>query len=118
MAGQENPVTVIYDNHFNEVCKYLILTNHAAETVGAIFNEDWWRKLTPEERKSIETAAAETSDWLRAFTAQNEARQIAELRAKSMTVIKPDISGFVTRGKNVSIDPKLAVWVKRLEAVE
>jgi TRAP-type transport system periplasmic protein len=118
VAGQENPVTVIYDNHFNEVCKYLILTNHAAETVGAIFNEDWWRKLTPENRKSIETAAAETSDWLRTFTRQNESRQIDELRGKGMTVIKPDISGFVARGKNVSIDPKLAVWVKRLEAVE
>ena len=35
-----------------------------------------------------------------------------------MTVIKPDISGFVARGKNVAIDPRLAVWVKRLEAVE
>jgi tripartite ATP-independent transporter DctP family solute receptor len=118
VAGQENPVTVIYDNHFNEVCQYLILTNHAAETVGAIFNEDWWRKLTPENRKSIETAAAETSDWLRTFTRQNESRQIDELRGKGMTVIKPDISGFVARGKNVSIDPKLAVWVKRLEAIE
>ena len=118
VAGQENPVTVIYDNHFNEVCKYLILTNHAAETVGAIFNEDWWRKLTPENRKSIETAAAETSEWLRTFTRQNESRQIDELRGKGMTVIKPDISGFVARGKNVSIDPKLTVWVKRLEAVE
>jgi TRAP-type transport system periplasmic protein len=118
VAGQENSVTVIYDNHFSEVCKYLILTNHAGETVGAIFNEDWWRKLTPESRKSIETAAAEASDWLRTFTRQNESRQIDELRGKGMTVIKPDISGFMARGKNVSIDPKLAVWVKRLEAAE
>jgi TRAP-type C4-dicarboxylate transport system substrate-binding protein len=118
VTGQENPVTVIYDNHFDEVCKYLILTNHAAETVGVIFNENWWQKQSPEDRKAIETAAAATSDWLRDFTDQNEARQIDELRAKGMTVIKPDISGFVTRGKNVSLDPKLAVWVKRFEAME
>ncbi len=118
VAGQENPVTVIYDNHLDEVCKYLILTNHAAETVGVIFNEGWWRKLTPEDRKSIETAAAETSDWLRTFTRENESRQIDRLRAKGMTVINPDISGFVARGKNVSLDPKLAEWVERLRAVE
>ena len=118
VTGQENPVTVIYDNHFNEVCKYLILTNHAAETVGVIFNENRWQKLAPEYRKAIETAAAETSDWLREFTRQNEARQIDELRAKGMTVIKPDISGFAARGKNVSIDPKLDVWVKRFQAME
>jgi TRAP-type transport system periplasmic protein len=118
VAGQENPVTGIYDNHFYEVCKYLILTNHAAETVGAIFNENWWQKLPSENRQAIETAAAETSDWLRDFTRQNEARQIDELHAKGMTVIKPDISGFVARGKNVSLDPKLAEWVKRLDAAE
>jgi tripartite ATP-independent transporter DctP family solute receptor len=118
VTGQENPVTVIYDHHLHEVCKYLILTNHAAETVGVIFNESWWQKLRPEERKAIETAAAATSDWLRDFTRQNETRQIEELRAKGMTVIKPDISGFVTRGKNVTIDPKLQVWVKRFEAME
>ena len=74
MAGQENPVTVIYDNHLDEVCKYLILTNHAAETVGADLQRGLVAQaLTPEERKSIGDAAAETSDWLRAFTAQNEA---------------------------------------------
>jgi TRAP-type transport system periplasmic protein len=118
VAGQENPVTVIYDNHFDEVCKYLILTNHAAETVGAIFNESWWQKLPPENRHAIETAATETSDWLRDFTRQNESRQIDQLRAKGMTLIKPDISGFVARGKTVSLDPELAEWVKRLDAVE
>jgi tripartite ATP-independent transporter DctP family solute receptor len=118
VSGQENSVTVIYDNHFNEVCKYLILTNHAAETLGAIFNEAWWQKLTPEDRKSIETAAAETSDWLRTFTQQNESRQIDELRGKGMIVVKPDVSGFVARGKNVAIDPKLAPWVRRFGTVE
>ena len=118
VTGQENPVTVIYDNHFNEVCKYLILTNHAAETVGVIFNENWWQKLTPEERKAIETAAAATSDWLRDFTRQNETRQIDELRTKGMTVISPDVSGFVARGRNVVIDPKLEPWVKRFQALD
>jgi TRAP-type C4-dicarboxylate transport system substrate-binding protein len=118
VAGQENSVTVIYDNHLDEVCKYLILTNHAAETLGVIFNEAWWQKLTPENRKSIETAAVDTSDWLRTFTLQNESRQIDELHDKGMIVIRPDVSGFVARGKNVSIDPKLAPWVKRLNAVE
>jgi TRAP-type transport system periplasmic protein len=118
VAGQENSVTVIYDNHLDEVCKYLVLTNHAAETLGAIFNEDWWQKLPSEDRKAIETAAAETSDWLRNFTDQNESRQIEELHNKGMIVIKPDISGFAARAKNVPIDPKLAVWVKRMQAVE
>jgi TRAP-type transport system periplasmic protein len=118
VAGQENSVTVIYDNHLDEVCKYLVLTNHAAETLGAIFNEDWWQKLPTEDRKAIETAAADTSDWLRNFTDQNESRQIEELHSKGMTVIKPDISGFMTRAKNVPIDPKLAVWVKRMQAIQ
>lgn len=118
VAGQENSVTVIYDNHLDEVCKYLVLTNHAAETLGAIFNEDWWQKLPTEDRKAIETAAADTSDWLRNFTDQNESRQIEELHSKGMIVIKPDISGFMTRAKNVPIDPKLAVWVKRMQAIE
>src|SRR5215475_867956 len=118
VTGQENPVSVIYDNHFDEVCKYLILTNHAAETVGVIFNDNWWQKQSPEDRQAIETAAAAVSDWLRDFTDQNEARQIDRLRAKGMTVITPDISGFVTRGKNVPLDPKLEVWVKRFEALD
>jgi TRAP-type transport system periplasmic protein len=118
VEGQENAVTTIYDNHFDEVCKYLILTNHAAETLGVIFNESWWQKQTPEVRNAIETAAAATSDWLQNFTDQNENRQIAELQKKGMTVVKPDLSGFIARAKNVKLDPKLAEWVKRLDSVE
>jgi tripartite ATP-independent transporter DctP family solute receptor len=118
VEGQENAVTTIYDNHFNDVCKFLILTNHAAETMGAIFNETWWQNQSPDVRKAIEAAAADTSDWLRKFTQENEGRQIAELQSKGMTVIKPDISGFIARAQNVKLDSKLADWVKRLRAVE
>ena len=53
VKGIEQPLVVLRDNHFYEVAKHLIMTNHMAETMGFICNESWWQGLDPRYSSSI-----------------------------------------------------------------
>jgi len=114
--GLENPVSVMWDNSMYSVTKYLIITNHMAETMGYMFNEKWYQALDPDMRKAIGEAAATSSDWLHADTDKSTQDYITKLKAKGMTVIYPDLSGFVARGKNADLDPVLVPWANRIRA--
>ncbi|MEX0759120.1 MAG: TRAP transporter substrate-binding protein [Tistlia sp.] len=116
VEGQENPIVVIYDHHFDEVCEYLILTNHMAETMGFIFNEEWYGEQSEEIREAIRTAARTSSDWYREFTRESETKMLDELEAKGMEVIEPDLSGFMARAATAEIDPAIAPWVEKIRA--
>jgi len=118
VEGQENPIVVIYDHHLNEVCKYLILTNHMAETMGFIFSEDWYKAQSPEVKKAMDQAALEASDWYRSFTDESEAKMLKELQDKGMVVIEPDLSGFMARAEKAKIDPAMEPWVAKIRAID
>lgn len=57
--GQENPVAVIMSNNFNEVQKYLTLTNHLLSVGSMVMSNDVYQSLTPEQQKLIDDAAVE-----------------------------------------------------------
>lgn len=118
VSGQENPIVVIYDHHLDEVCDYLILTNHMAETMGFIFNEAWYREQPEEVREAIQQAALESSNWYRKFTEEAEAKMLAELKDKGMTVIEPELGGFIERAKQAEIDPAMQPWVEKIRAFD
>ncbi|MDX6750272.1 TRAP transporter substrate-binding protein [Geminicoccaceae bacterium 1502E] len=118
VEGQENPIGLIYDHHFNEVSDYLVLSNHMAETLGFIFNEAWWKELSDGQREILAQAATASADWYRAYTEENEQRMIDALAEKGMTVVRPELDGFVERARTAEIDPAIAPWVEKMRAVE
>lgn len=60
--GQMNPIPIIAFAKFDEVQKYLSITNHVITPYVWTMNQAFYDGLTPEERKVIDTAAAVAVD--------------------------------------------------------
>ncbi|WP_294148677.1 TRAP transporter substrate-binding protein [uncultured Clostridium sp.] len=57
--GQENPPSLIYASKFQEVQKYLSVTEHVNNFLGFIMNKNFYDGLTAEQQQIITEAAAE-----------------------------------------------------------
>jgi tripartite ATP-independent transporter DctP family solute receptor len=84
--GQENPFSVILSNKFNEVQKYLSVTNHTYSTNIILVSKKFWDKLSPTEQKILQEAAIEARDYQRKVSREQAQQAIADLRAKGMQV--------------------------------
>lgn len=71
LDGQENPVTVILANRFNEVQKHLVLTHHQYNPQSLLMSKKVWDGLSDDEKKIVSEAATE------AATAQRQAARAA-----------------------------------------
>jgi tripartite ATP-independent transporter DctP family solute receptor len=86
--GQENPVAVIYTAKFNEVQKYLSLTQHVYSPALVVVSPKTWQTLGPEDRDMLLATAREVAPYQRKLGRDNEERQIAALAAQGMTVTR------------------------------
>ncbi|MFI8480996.1 TRAP transporter substrate-binding protein [Pseudomonas sp. NPDC078700] len=77
--GQENPFTVIENTKFNEVQKYLSVTQHIYNPQSFIIGEKSWGKLNAEEQAVITDAAKEATTYQRQITEAAQDAAFAEL---------------------------------------
>ncbi|MEW9674108.1 DctP family TRAP transporter solute-binding subunit [Ammoniphilus sp. 3BR4] len=75
--GQENPVGAIEDNKYNEVQKYLSLTNHIYSPIALLMSKKFWDQLSDEEKKIIQEAAIQAGE--------NEKKKVREQAQQSVT---------------------------------
>lgn len=92
--GQENPVSNIYANNFQDVQKYISITNHKYECKNVIFSLTTWNKL-PEDIQQVllEGAKIYGAEHRKAIVDSADS-QLAELEAAGMQVSRPDTSAF------------------------
>lgn len=83
--GQENPVTVIQANQFNEVQKYLSLTQHTYNPQALLISKRIWDQLSEDERKIIQEAAREATVYQRQVSRERQAEALEALK-KDMEV--------------------------------
>ena len=86
--GQENPVAVIYTSKFNEVQKYLSLTQHVYSPALIAVSPKTWQTLAKKDQDMLLKAAAEVAPYQRKLGRDSEEKQIADLAAKGMTVTR------------------------------
>lgn len=89
--GQENPLSNIYSQKFNEVQSFILKDNHVCDFLVFAFSKEFYDGLTPEEQ----TALQEAVDLAVAYTREQCAATDAEceaIMAKDMTIteITPD----------------------------
>ncbi|MFM2342166.1 MAG: hypothetical protein RLZZ592_1819 [Pseudomonadota bacterium] len=84
--GQENPFNTILSSKFNEVQKYLTVTNHVYSPWIVTVSKKWWDGLSPAEQKILTDAARASRDFERKDTREEAVRALAELKAKGMRV--------------------------------
>jgi tripartite ATP-independent transporter DctP family solute receptor len=94
--GQENPIAVIHAAKLYEAGqKYLSLTRHVYSALVFVANKAFMDGLPADERKIVVECAKKAALQGRQFIRDNEARQLAELKAAGMQVEeKPDLAAF------------------------
>jgi tripartite ATP-independent transporter DctP family solute receptor len=84
--GQENPLNVIQANKFYEVQKYLAITNHQYNPQSLIFSKKVWDTLSPAEKKILQDAAVEASQYQRKVSREAAAGTLDALKKAGMQV--------------------------------
>lgn len=88
--GLELPVAVVNSQKYNEVTKYLSLTNHTYSAIGLLMARKTYDKLSEDLKIVVWRAAEIAKTEQRKQNAINEKAILSELAAKGMTVNKVD----------------------------
>ncbi len=90
--SQDHPISVTLSFRFDEVQKYLSLTQHAYSPLILTMNLKKFNKLTAKEQKIIQEVAAEAVAMQRKLSIEKEDQMIAQLEANGMEVNR-DVDG-------------------------
>ena len=86
--GQENPLTVIMSNKFDQVQKHVSLTGHVYSPAMILMNKAVFDKLSDEDKKNFIEAAKAGRDANRARVDLDDDKGVEYLRSKGVTVIE------------------------------
>ncbi len=86
--GQENPLSVIMAAKFDQVQKHLSLTGHVYSPAIFLMNKGTFDKLSPADQQVFLDAAKEAVKANRARVDEDDAKGVAELRSKGMSVVE------------------------------
>lgn len=94
--GQENPLSVIESNNFNQVQKYLTMTGHVFSPCVFLMNLDLFNSLPPEDQEAFVAAAKVGAAANRARVDQDESNAIEVMRSEGMEIVEEvDRDAFV-----------------------
>ncbi|OHV81925.1 DctP family TRAP transporter solute-binding subunit [Ensifer sp. LCM 4579] len=105
--AQDHPIGIVVSFKFNEVQKYLSLTQHAYSALAMVMNNDKLKGLSDAEQKIITEVAAEAVAKQRELSVAKEEEMIAQLESEGMSVnrdvdatafqsaVKPVWEGFI-----------------------
>ncbi|HTU02944.1 MAG TPA: TRAP transporter substrate-binding protein [Candidatus Sulfotelmatobacter sp.] len=95
LDAQENPIPVIATFKLYEIQKYLSLTGHVYSPALVLMSKKSWDKLPPDLQKVLLDTAREVAGVQRQINQAQEQKQLGELAAKGMTIIRdPDRAAF------------------------
>ncbi len=77
--GEENTISNIYTQEFDQSQKYLTLSDHGYLGYVVLTNADFWHSLPPSIRKILEDTLAEVTQWERLEAEEVNKRQLADL---------------------------------------
>lgn len=86
--GQENPLSVIIAAKFDQVQKHLSLTGHVYSPAIWVMNKAAFDKLSAADKKAFLEAAKEGTKANRARVDEDDAKGVADLRSKGMSVVE------------------------------
>ncbi|HEX9052431.1 MAG TPA: TRAP transporter substrate-binding protein [Anaeromyxobacter sp.] len=94
MDGQENPFPQIWGGKFQEVQKYLSLTNHVYTPAYLVVSERYWKTLPPDVQQLLEKTAVDVGDFARSEGARLDKEILEKMRSK-LKVNEVDQAAFV-----------------------
>src|SRR5438270_9789001 len=94
MDGEENPLTQIYTAKFQEVQKYLSMTDHVYTPAYVVSSPRKWSALPETLRKQIEEAARETQAFVFQTGAKMDEELLGKLKQTGIKVNEADKQAF------------------------
>lgn len=92
--GQENPVNVIHSFKLHETQKYLSMTRHTYAPAILVMSKKKFEELPTDVQGIFEESAQRAAEYERKINAENEAKQLEELKASGMEIVEPDLESF------------------------
>ncbi|MCH8466621.1 MAG: DctP family TRAP transporter solute-binding subunit [Roseinatronobacter sp.] len=100
--AQDHPVGIVLSFRYDEVQRYLTLTNHAYSALGMMMNQNRFNGLSASEQAVIQEVSAEAVAMQRQMAADNEAAMVAELEGRGM-VVNSDIDAAAFQAAVTSV---------------
>ncbi len=94
VSAVENIPESIMSASMQEVCKYVNVTNHLIAPTTISISNQVYDKLTPEQQKILEEAAAEACQFGKNMTAENSDANFASLEKAGLTVVETDVDSM------------------------
>ena len=101
MDGQENPLTQIWSQKFQEVQKYLSLTGHVYTPAFVAVGAKRWDSLPADVRKILEDTAKETQAYVYAQATKDDEQLVAKFTAAGVKVNQADKDAFIAASKGI-----------------
>ena len=91
LDAQENPFSVIETSKFNEVQKFLTVSNHIYNPQSLLASKKKWDALTKDEQNLLISTAAEARDWERKHARELADQSLANLKkTMQVSVLSPE----------------------------
>ncbi|HTO96521.1 MAG TPA: TRAP transporter substrate-binding protein [Myxococcales bacterium] len=101
MDGEENPLTQIYTSKFQEVQKYLSMTDHVYTPAWVVTSPRKWNAIPADLRKEVQQAAEETQAFVYQSGAKMDEELLGKLKQAGMMVNAADQQAFRKASKPV-----------------
>src|SRR5256885_772023 len=101
MDGEENPLTQIYTSKFQEVQKFLSMTDHVYTPAYLVVSPRKWAALPAEARKAVEEAARETQPFVYENGAKMDKDLLGKIKEAGLKVNEADKAAFQKASKPV-----------------
>lgn len=113
--GLENPLTVLYNGAYQEVCKYLILDHHILDYTCWVCGTDFFNTLTPEQQQILIEAGNEAGVYNNEMLEETTNKALEDLKAAGVEVVDFDRDSFVAACESFYEDPEIkAMWSEGL----
>jgi len=101
MDGQENPLTQIWSQKFQEVQKYLSLTGHVYTPAFVTVGAKRWASLPADVRKIVEDTAKETQAFVYEHATKDDDELVGKFTAAGVKVNQADKDAFIAASKGI-----------------
>jgi tripartite ATP-independent transporter DctP family solute receptor len=101
--GQENPLALILSANFNEVQRFVNLTQHVWSWIYVAISERRWQQLSPADREVLAEASRRAQAFERSLFVEDEQRLEAELKRRGMTFVDSDRAAFAAKARPAAI---------------
>ena len=90
----EGGINTFYHNKFYDIVKYVADVRHTHQCVALVMSKASWNKLDPASQKAVMEAAKYSEQWNRKFILEEDKDIQAQVKAKGVTITKPDAAPF------------------------